>query len=153
MLLFVWTTPNSTGIMLGFLRKGNLPIYLLSRTTSLSNSGITEHGHSNEISLIDRGSSDNSRQQSRERAFDGSVANLAVYDPEAGNKLRAEIQEGLRNNDRYIPAVSGLLVDLKSELRDWRKIGVKMFGIGWDIVGLHEQNRVLVIGTKVPFYS
>jgi hypothetical protein len=43
----------------------------------------------------------------------------------------------------------GLLVILKLKL----KIDVKMLGIGWDIMGLYEQNRVLVIGTEVLFYT
>jgi hypothetical protein len=38
-------------------------------------------------------------------------------------------------------------------LKNWRYFGVKLFGTGWDMMGLHEQNRFLVIGTKVLFYT
>jgi len=31
-----------------------------------------------------------------------------------------------------------LLVTFKSKLKNWRKIGVKMFGTAWDIMGLNE---------------
>jgi len=34
-----------------------------------------------------------------------------------------------------------------------KAIDVNLFGTGRDIMGLHEQNRVLVIGTKVLFYT
>ena len=44
-------------------------------------------------------------------------------------------------------------VALKSKLKNWRYFGVKMFGTGQDITGLYEQNRVLVVGTKVLFYT
>jgi len=32
-------------------------------------------------------------------------------------------------------------------------IGVRMFGTGWDKMGLQEQNRVFMIGTKVLFHT
>jgi len=35
---------------------------------------------------------------------------------------------------------------------NWRKFGVKMFGTGWDMIGLYEQNGGFVIDTKVLFY-
>ena len=35
---------------------------------------------------------------------------------------------------------------------NWRKFGVKMFGTGWDMMGLYEQNGGFVIDTKVLFY-
>jgi len=41
----------------------------------------------------------------------------------------------------------------KPKLENWRYFGVRLFGTGRDITGLYEQNRVLVIGTKVLFYT
>jgi len=38
-------------------------------------------------------------------------------------------------------------------MENWRYFDVKMFGTGRDIMGLHEQNRVLEIDTKVLFYT
>jgi hypothetical protein len=28
-----------------------------------------------------------------------------------------------------------------------------LFGAGWDVMGLYEQNKILMIGTKVLFYT
>ena len=41
----------------------------------------------------------------------------------------------------------------KLKLENWRYFGVKLFGTGRDIMGLYEQNRVLIIDTKVLFYT
>jgi hypothetical protein len=49
--------------------------------------------------------------------------------------------------------LSFLSVSFRLYLKSWRKFGVKMFGTGQDITGLYEQNRVLVVGTKVLFYT
>ena len=38
-------------------------------------------------------------------------------------------------------------------MKNWRYFGVKLFGTGCDMMGLHEQNRVLMIDTKVLFYT
>ena len=47
--------------------------------------------------------------------------------------------------------LSFLSVRFRPYIKNWRYFGVKLFRTGWDIMGLHEQNRVLVIGTKVLF--
>ena len=44
-------------------------------------------------------------------------------------------------------------MEFQTTHENWRKFGVKMFGIGWDIMGCHEQNRVSVIDAKVSFYT
>jgi len=49
--------------------------------------------------------------------------------------------------------LSFLSVSFRQYLKNWRYFGVKMFDTGWDIMGLCEQNRILVIGTKVLFYT
>ena len=51
---------------------------------------------------------------------------------------------------RYCPYCCS--VSFSPYLKNWRYFGVKLFGTVWDIMGLHEQNRVLMIGTKVLFY-
>jgi len=35
----------------------------------------------------------------------------------------------------------------------WRYFAVKLLGTVWDTKGLYEQNRVLIINTKVLFYT
>ena len=35
---------------------------------------------------------------------------------------------------------------------DWHHFGAKLFRMGWDIKGLYEQSRVLVIDITVLFY-
>jgi len=42
-------------------------------------------------------------------------------------------------------------VSFKSKLKNWRYFGVRLLGIGWDIKGLDEQNKVLAINTSVLF--
>ena len=49
--------------------------------------------------------------------------------------------------------LSFLSVSFKPYLKNWRYFGVKLSGTGRDIMGLHEQNRVLRINTKVLFYT
>jgi len=49
--------------------------------------------------------------------------------------------------------LSFLCVSFRLYLKNWRYFGVKMFGTGWDIMGLYEQNRVLTINTRVLFYT
>jgi hypothetical protein len=45
------------------------------------------------------------------------------------------------------------LSDRMGNTINWRYFGVKLFGMGWDIMGLYEQNRVLMTGMKVLFYT
>ena len=60
--------------------------------------------------------------------------------------------------DRYLNIKKGYALwigqwaSLKSQLKNWRYFGVKLFGTIWDIKGLYEQNGILVIGTNVLFY-
>jgi hypothetical protein len=51
------------------------------------------------------------------------------------------------------PSLLFLAVSFKSELTNWRYFGVKFFGMGRDITGLCEQNRVLAVDTIVLFYA
>jgi len=44
-------------------------------------------------------------------------------------------------------------VSFKLYLKNWRYFGVKLFVTVLDTMGLHAQNRVLVIDTKVLFYT
>jgi len=44
-------------------------------------------------------------------------------------------------------AVHILSVSFSSYLKIWREFGATMLGTGWDIVGLREQNEILVIDT------
>jgi hypothetical protein len=49
--------------------------------------------------------------------------------------------------------LSFLLVSFSPYLKNCRYFVVKMFGTVWDIMGLHEQNMISVIDTKVLFYT
>jgi hypothetical protein len=45
------------------------------------------------------------------------------------------------------------IVTFGLELKTRRYLAVKLFKTVWDIMGLHEQNRVLAINTKVLLYT
>jgi hypothetical protein len=47
--------------------------------------------------------------------------------------------------------LSFLSVSFRPYLKNWRCSGVRLFGTGQDMTALDEQNRIVVIGTKVLF--
>jgi len=50
-------------------------------------------------------------------------------------------------------AMPWLPMNSKSKLRTRRHFGVTLLGTGWGIMGLRERNKVLMIDTKVLFYT
>jgi len=62
----------------------------------------------------------------------------------------------LATGDDYLEHITsrqGCQISLNQTSKIGVNFGVKLFGTGWDIMGLYEQNCVLVIDTKVLFYT